>query len=395
MQKIPASLRTAYRHDLDRELGHILDWWVKHALDAERGGFYGRIGHENTADTGAERGVVLNSRILWTFAAAARAQQNAQWMAIADHTFAYFRAHFIDPDHGGVFWSVTADGQPHNTRKQIYGLAFAVYGLTEYYRAGGPEEALAEAIRLFRWIEQYSYDGIRGGYWEAFARDGAALADVRLSDRDRNDPKTMNTHLHVLEAYTNLYRVWPAPQVARQLRHLIQVFLDYIVNPLSGHLCLFFDAGWAPQSDVISYGHDIEAAWLLPEAAGVLGDAALVQKCRDNAVIMAIAAARGYDDTAGGLWYENHLAEKHWWVQAEGMVGFLNAWQISGEAHFFEKSVGCWQFVQRHLLDRAHGEWFWGVDARGRVMPGEDKAGFWKCPYHNGRACLEVLERLG
>ena len=389
-----ASTIAAYRHDLQRELGHILDWWVKHMTDPAHGGFLGRIDGQNQPHPDAPRGLVLNSRILWTFAAAARTQNDPGRMASADRAYAYLQAHFLDPQYGGAYWSVAPGGSPLNTRKQIYGLAFAIYGLSEYYRAGGPKTALDEAIALFRWIEQYSFDGVRSGYLEAFARDGSPLADLRLSPRDRNDPKTMNTHLHVLEAYANLYRVWPDRQLAQQLRLLLQVFLDHIVNPLSGHLCLFFDTGWAPQSDVISYGHDIEAAWLLLEAADVLGDSALIQKCRDNAVIMAIAAARGLDETDGGLWYENHLAEKHWWVQAEAMVGFLNAWQLSGEEHFLDKSLGCWQFVQRHLLDHAHGEWFWGVDARHQVLPGEDKAGFWKCPYHNGRACMEIMERL-
>lgn len=389
-----ASRLAAYRHDLKQELGHILDWWAKYAPDPEQGGFYGRIDNFNQPDVAAPRGVVLNSRILWAFSAAARTQLDDNRLDMAAYSFDYLRKHFIDPEYGGVYWSVAPDGNPLNTRKQIYGLAFALYGFTEYYRAGGPKAALDEAIALFHWIEKYSFDGVRGGYLEAFARDGAPLSDLRLSARDRNDPKTMNTHLHILEAYTNLYRVWQHPHLAQQLRRLIQVFWDYIVNPLSGHLCLFFDTGWAPQSEVISYGHDIEAAWLLPEAAEALGDSALIQKCRELAVIMAIAAARGLDETNGGLWFENHISEKHWWVQAEAMVGFLNAWQISGEEHFLEKSMNCWHFTRHHLLDRANGEWYWGVDAERRVMPGEDKAGFWKCPYHNSRACMEVIERL-
>lgn len=384
----------AYRHDLKQELGHILDWWAKYAPDPEHGGFHGRINNFNQPDVAAPRGVVLNSRILWAFSAAARTQPDDKRLTMAAYSFDYLQKHFIDPEYGGVYWSVAPDGSPLNTRKQVYGLAFALYGFAEYYRAGGPKAALDEAIVLFHWIEKYSFDGVRGGYLEAFTRDGAPLSDLRLSARDRNDPKTMNTHLHILEAYTNLYRVWQHPHLAQQLRRLIQVFWDYIVNPLSGHLCLFFDTGWAPQSEIISYGHDIEAAWLLPEAAEALGDSALIQKCRELAVIMAIAAARGLDETNGGLWFENHISEKHWWVQAEGMVGFLNAWQISGEEHFLEKSLNCWHFTRQHLLDRANGEWYWGVDAECRVMPGEDKAGFWKCPYHNSRACMEVIERL-
>lgn len=389
-----ASTLAAYRHDLQRELGHILDWWVEHMTDPEQGGFIGRIDAQNRPDLAAPRGLVLNSRILWTFSAAARTQNQPARIAVADRAYAYIREHFLDREYGGAYWSVAPDGSPLNTRKQIFGLAFAIYGLAEYYRAGGPKTALDEAVELFHWIEKYSFDSIRGGYLEAFTRDGAALADWRLSDRDRNDPKTMNTHLQVLEAYTNLYRIWPDPTLARQFRLLIHLFLDHIINPLSGHQFLFFDLGWAPQSDAISYGHDIETAWLLLEAAEVLGDRALIQRCRDNAVIMATAAARGIDESDGGLWYEDHVPEKHWWVQAEGMVGFLNAGQISGEMHFYEKSLGCWYFVQKYLLDRAQGEWIWGVAAQHQPMSGEDKAGFWKGPYHNGRACMEVMERL-
>ncbi|MBK6929967.1 MAG: AGE family epimerase/isomerase [Saprospirales bacterium] len=391
---IHKNILEAYRHDLQRELGHILDWWAEHMADPERGGFSGRIDNLNTPDPGAARGIVLHSRILWAFAAAARIQNDARRLATAQYAFDYLRRHFIDPEYGGVFWALTPEGQPLNTRKQIYGLAFAMYGLSEYFRASGQKPALDEAIGLFHWIEKYSYDAVRGGYLEAFACNGAPLSDLRLSPKDRNDPKTMNTHLHLLEAYANLYRVWPDTLLAQRLRHLIQLFLDHIINPLSGHLILFFDTGWAPQSDTISYGHDIEAAWLIQEAAGVLGDGPLLARCREYAVIGATAAARGLDETDGGLWYENQVFEKHWWAQAEAMVGFLNAWQISGEDHFLDKSIGCWQFVQRYLLDRAHGEWFWGIDSRHRVMAGEDKAGFWKCPYHNSRACLEIMERI-
>lgn len=384
----------AYRHDLHQELGHILDWWAKYAIDPASGCCFGRVDEANRPDPRAPRHLLLQSRILWAFSAGARAWSREEWLAVATGIFGELQQHFTDAEYGGLYWSVAPGGEPLNARKQIYGLAAALCGYVEYYRAGGSQKALDEAVVLFHWIERHAFDGVRGGYFEAFARDGSILPDLRLKTRDRNDPKTAHTHLYLLEAFTNLYRVWKEPRLAQQLRHLIQIFLDYIVNPLSGHLCLHFDAGWAPQSELISYGHDIQAAWQLSEAAEVLGDSLLLQKCRDHAVIMAIAAARGLDESDGGLWAENRLPEKHGWAQAEAMTGFLNAWQISGEEHFLEKSLACWRFTQKYLLDRANGEWFQGVDAKHRLLRGEDKAGPAKTPGHNTRACIEVLERI-
>lgn len=380
-----------YHRELEAELHNILDWWQTRMIDRERGGFYGRIDGEGRLHADAPKGLVLNARILWTFSAAARALRDPALTAVAQRAYEYLTQHFLDAELGGAYWSVHADGKALDTRKQTYGLAFAIYGLSEYARLTNQAEPLAHAQALFRWVEKHSFDFVRGGYLEAVARDGSPLADIRLSEEDRNDPKSMNTHLHLLEAYANLYRVWRDPALAQQLRHLLNLFLDHIIDPLSGHLRLFFDLGWMPQSTEISYGHDIEASWLLLEAAEVLGDSALIQKCRDNAVIMAIAAARGLD-TDGGLWCENHLQEKHWWPQAEAMAGFYNAWQLSGEEHFLEKSFGCWRFAQRFLIDHRDGEWHWGMRADYSTMQEEDKAGFWKCPYHTGRACLEIIK---
>ncbi|MBC8084438.1 MAG: AGE family epimerase/isomerase [Hymenobacter sp.] len=388
-------LREVFQAELDR----ILSYWATQMPDEKYGGFHGQLTAENGLVEQAPKGAVLNARILWTFSAAYRQQARPEYLTLAARAFNYYEAHFLDLEYGGVFWSVDYRGRPLDTRKQIYALAFALYGLSEYYAASGNARALTHAQDLFRAIEQHSFDPAHGGYLEALARDWTPLADLRLSGKDANEKKTMNTHLHVLEAYANLYRHWPDPHLRTQLRKLLEVFLTHLLDPVSHHLHLFLDEHWQVKSTVISFGHDVEASWLLLEAAEVLRDEQLVEQLRQVAVAVAAAAARGLDAT-GGLCYEYDPAlghwnrEKHWWVQAEALVGFLNAYQVSGHQHFHDQFEAVWEFTRRHLLDYAGGEWHWGVTDKLELMPNEDKAGFWKCPYHNGRACLELLRRL-
>lgn len=384
--------------EFQAELENILAYWRTHAPDETHGGFFGKIDNDNRPTPTAPKGAVLHARILWTFAAAHNHQPRAENLAVARRAYDYLVAHFLDAGHGGVYWSVDYQGQPLDTKKQIYALAFAIYGLSEYYRASGDKAALAHAQALFRTIEAHSFDPDQGGYLEAFARDWQPLGDLRLSAKDANEKKTMNTHLHVLEAYANLYRVWPDAQLRQQIKALLLDFTDHIIDPKTDHLILFLDEHWRPRPDAISFGHDVEAAWLLLEAAEALHEPGLIAHFRDTAVRLARAAAEGVGP-AGGLGYELHPgghrdADRHWWVQAEAVVGFYNAYQVSGEAQFRDLAEGAWRFTQQHILDKKKGEWFWGVHADNSLMAGEDKAGFWKCPYHNGRACLEMLRRL-
>ena len=387
-----------YQTEVDAELTRILDFWATYSLDHQDGGFIGRMDSHRHVDTDAPKGGVLNARILWTFSAAYRHTQNPAYRSMADRAYDYLRTHFLDETYGGIYWSVDAQGRPLSTRKQIYGLAFAVYGFSEYYRATANSESLETAIALFDWIEQHSFDPVHGGYFEAFSREGKLLDDLRLSEKDRNDPKTMNTHLHILEGYTNLYRVWPDARLAGQLTALLHTFLDHIVDPVTHHMNLFFTADWQPTADLISYGHDIEASWLLPEAAGVLNNG-LAGQVNRVAIAMARAAAEGLQPD-GSLYHELNRASGHvdthreWWVSAEAMVGFLNAYQLTGEETFLAQSMGSWQFTKAYLLDHEQGEWRWGVLDDQIPMHGEDKIGFWKCPYHNARACLEIDARL-
>lgn len=386
-----------YRNEIAQELDAILSFWITHCVDESNGGFIGRMDHQNRIDPDATKGSVLNSRILWTFSAAAHYTGSDVHRAMADRAFDYLQRHFIDTEWGGVYWSVTAGGQPLDTKKQIYALAFAMYAFSEYYRLTANGAALGAAKELFALIETHSYDGVHGGYIEALARDWQPLADLRLSAKDANEQKSMNTHLHVLEAYANLYRVWPDALLRKRLVALVRHFLDHIIHPQSGHLQLFFNESWEPRSTAVSYGHDIEAAWLVQEAAAVIGDENLITEVKTRSLQVAEAAARGLD-VDGGLWYERegeHLVkEKHWWPQAEAMVGFFNAWQLTGDAVQLQRSVNNWRFVQQHIIDRELGEWIWGVREDYGRMPGEDKVGIWKCNYHNGRACLELLHRM-
>ena len=391
------------RAEFRQEHKDILAYWQRYAPDPVNGGFYGRVDYQNRPDPTAEKGIVLNSRILWTFSAALHHTGHDDYRATADRAFDFIRQHFIDPQYGGVFWSVSPDGRPKQAIKQLYGQAFALYGLSEYVRATGSAPALTMAKTLFQLMVSKAWDSANGGFAEACARNWSPADDYILSRRDNREIKTMNTHLHILEAFTNLYRAWPDATVANQMRGMLSVFPGHIVDVKTYRMNLFMDADWRVRRTATSYGHDIEASWLLPEAADLLaaknvGDKPLQKIVRKLAVNMARAAQSGLDPD-GGMNYEydtttGHLnRERSWWVMAEAMVGFMNAYQLTGEKPFLNKSLQSWAFIKKHLLDTRNGEWFSGVNEKHRVL-GTDKISLWKCPYHNSRACLEMLERL-
>ena len=301
----------------------------------------------------------------------------------------------------GYLWVDCAkkDVAPLDTKKQIYALGFALYGLSEYHRATGDKEALEYAIYLFNDIEKYSFDPVKNGYCEALSREWGEIEDMRLSEKDANERKTMNTHLHILEPYTNLFRVWQDERLERQLRNLIDLFTDRILDMDTKHLQLFFDDDWNSKYQIVSYGHDIEASWLLHEAALVLGDKRLINRLEPIVIEIAEAASEGFLPEAGMI-YETHAeraaidADRHWWVQAETIVGYMNLYQHFDDRLSLRRAAECWEFVKNHLIDWQGGEWFWSLCADGTLNRDEDKAGFWKCPYHNGRMCMEILERF-
>ena len=388
------------RKEVTEELeGNILPFWMNKMTDRERGGFYGRISGEDVLMPDEPKGAILNARILWTFSAAYRLLKKPEYLAAATRAKRYLLDFFYDKQFGGIYWSVDCEGNPLDTKKQIYALGFAIYGLSEYARATGDEEALEYAIRLFEVIEKYSFDAEKNGYVEALTRDWQPIADMRLSDKDENEKKTMNTHLHILEPYANLYRVWKDGRLKTQLKNLIELFVTKILDTQTYHLNLFFEDDWTNKYHLISYGHDIEASWLIHEAALVLGDEAVLKQIEPIIVRIAHAADEGLN-ADGSMTYERFSdkgetdRELHWWVQAENVVGHLNLYQHFGDEEALSTALRCWQFIKDKLIDRENGEWYWSRFADGSINRNDDKAGFWKCPYHNGRMCLEINERF-
>jgi cellobiose epimerase len=381
------------------ELNTILSFWQTAMPDPVNGGFIGAMRHNGQKHFDAPKGAVLNARILWTFSTAALQLNQPDLRRSADSAYKYFAEHFFDHQNGGVYWSVNYLGFPLDTKKQVYAQGFAIYALSAYYKLSGNEVALKQAIELYRLLEKYSYDPIADGYFEAFSENWQPIDDLRLSDKDANEKKTMNTHLHVLEGYTLLYKVWPDAELRLKIIALLNVFKEKIINANTATQGLFFDEHWVRKDALVSYGHDIEASWLLQEAAEAIGDDDWISYTRELSVKMAIGAIKGIDED-GGMWHEYDLAshhlvlEKHWWPQAEALVGFCNAWQNSGEKSFFDQMLRSWNFIRQFMIDRQSGEWKWGVKADYSTMDHEDLAGFWKCPYHNGRACMELMHRL-
>jgi mannobiose 2-epimerase len=378
----------------------LLPYWIKNTPDTEHGGFIGAIDGRGRLVPGASKGAVLNTRILWTFSAAARLLQSTPCKHLAHRAYSYVADRFVDPEHGGVFWMLNADGTPKNPKKQVYAQAFALYAFAEHHRATGDPASLEQARRLFRLLERHAHDDVHGGYREAFSRDWGPRSDVSLGGKDMNAPKSMNTTLHVLEAYTNLFRVWPDERVAARLRELIDIFLDHIIHPSTHHLRCFFGPSWAPRSRRISYGHDIEASWLLVEAADVLGQRALQHRASGASVDIAESVLEHGIGPEGGVLNEADGttvvdADRHWWPQAEAMVGFVNAFQITKDKRFADAASQTWSFVEASILDDTHGEWHFRVSKEGKPYLSDNKVGPWKGPYHTARACFEVLRRTG
>ena len=406
---------------------NILPFWLEKMQDNENGGFYGRIDGSGVLHPDAEKGAILNARILWTFSAAYRVLEKKELLEAATRAKDYLVDHFIDPEYGGVYWSVDYKGEPLDTKKQFYAIAFAIYGLSEYARATGDREALEYALDLYDCIEEHAFDDEQNGYIEACTREWGKIGDMRLSELDANYPKSQNTHLHIMEAYANLLRclkemraqeqcdyvpaigsvlpvgisVPPETMVSVEgaLRNIISIFIDKILNPETSHLDLFFDMDWTRGAGHLeSYGHDIECSWLLHEAALVLGDENLLEKVENVVQKVAKASEKGLRED-GSMIHEANLDtghvddDLHWWVQAENVVGWFNVWQHFGDEEAFKKSEKCWHYIKENLVDFDNGEWYWSRHPDGTLNTVDDKAGFWKCPYHNSRMCLEIIER--
>lgn len=388
------NLREAARLLLEE---NILRFWLDKMYDPQ-GGFYGRMDGNNILHPEAERGAVLNARLLWSFSAAYRVLRKQEYLEAANWAKDYIEAHFLDREFGGCFWSLNADGTPLDTKKQTYAIGFMIYAFSEYARATGDEAAKRTAIDLFEDIEAHAFANANAnaGYVEALTRDWQPIADMRLSDKDENAVFTMNTHLHILEPYTNLYRIWPDERLKKQLHVLIAIFAERLYNKKNHHVDCFFDEHWQGKRDIASYGHDIEAAWLLNEAFAVLIPNELKPLSFERLLTEHIAEASltGLQPD-GSMIHEDKDASRQWWVMCEAVIGFIDQWQITDDIVWYERAEEAFRYIQTQLVDREHGEWYWAILPDGSIDRTNDKAGFWKCPYHNSRMCLELIERLG
>ena len=387
----------AFRNEVRQVLeDNILFYWL--TLKDPKGGFYGEADATGEIRYDAPRGAILNARIIWAFAAAYRALGKSEYLDAALHAEDWFLRHFMDAANGGVFWGVAADGKPLEDKKQLYAQGFAIYGLSELYKATKDDRTLRAAVCLFRTVESKFHDPVHGGYGEALARDFSPLADMSLSAHDINADKTMNSHLHILEAYANLYQVWPDPQLRQAVVDLLEIVCTRIMGP-DGHLRLYFRQDWTLLPGGVSYGHDIETSWLALECASVLGDAAVVDRVRPAALLMGKAGDEGLR-ADGSMLYEKLVdgtldLSRQWWVLAESVVGNLWLWKYHGDAGGFDRALSTWNYIRDNVVDWDNGEWFWGVHPDGTPDKESPKAGFWKCPYHNTRMCLQVLDILG
>ena len=382
-----------FNETVDELENGILRFWL--GLRDPRGGFYGEVLSSGEIQPDAPRGVILNARIIWAFAAAYQMMPKPAYLEAAVAAGEWFLKHFVDPENGGVYWSVSAAGEPLDDKKQLYSQGFAIYGLSELYKVTRDPKVLASAAALFQMVETHFADAEYGGYIEALARDFSPLADMSLSAHDINADKMMNSHLHLLEAYANLYRVWPDDALRDALERLLDIVCTRIMGA-DGHLQLYFRRDWSVLPGGISYGHDIETSWLLLECAFATRDFDLVSKVRPYALAMGKAGNEGLLPD-GSMRYEQLLDgsfddSRQWWVQAETVVGNLWLWKYHGDAEAADRALACWAYIRRHLVDLDGGEWYWAILPDGTPDLAQPKAGFWKCPYHNTRMCLEILK---
>lgn len=376
-------------------LENIIPFW-KSLRDDEYGGYYGWMDYDLKLDKKAVKGCILNSRILWFFSNAYTLLKDESLLEEAKHGFAFMKEHCMDKENGGIFWSIKYNGEPEDTTKHTYNQAFAIYALSSYYEASGDEEALNMAKGLFRIIEERCTDDI--GYKEAFDKEFHEIENDKLSENGVIAQKTMNTLLHVFEAYTELYRVAKLPEVKERLKWIMDTFAQKVYNPKLHRQEVFFDAKMNSIIDLHSYGHDIETAWLIDRGVEVLGEKEYEEKMTPitkdlTAQIYKIA----FDGHSLSNECEKGVVNTHriWWVQAETVVGFLNGWKMNPDKpEYLEAAQNEWEFIKEYVIDKRSGsEWFWEVDENGNPYPGRPIVEPWKCPYHNGRMCFEVIKR--
>jgi mannobiose 2-epimerase len=402
-----------YREIFSKELhGDILPYWMKYGVEKDGHGFYGAVDLNGNPVLTANKTSVLNARILWTFSAAAMLDGNTDYAAMADRAYRVVTEDFEDKECGGYFMELTSGNKVGNNIKHTYAQAFVLYSLCKYYEFR-PLESVMEKIKVFfALLEEKAKDPEDAGYRESFTRDWKIYGENRMADN--NEPKSMNTHLHVLEAWSALYKVWKDPLVERRLTEMMNLFLERIIRE-SGHFGIFFDESFnedASSKGICSFGHDIEGSWLLWEAAEILGNEGIKQKMRNLTLKMVDIIERVAVDKDGGLFlestrYGSHVkTNKHWWQQAETLVGFMNAFELTGDVKYWNTVKLTWNFIDTFLIDHERGEWYTKLNRMGvpfLAEPEDDPSPYyrndwkidpWKCPYHNGRAMMEMMKRI-
>ncbi|MCR4764964.1 MAG: AGE family epimerase/isomerase, partial [Bacteroidaceae bacterium] len=374
---------------------NILPFWLNYTVDPA-GGFYGVVNNDGTPVADAEKGSILNARILWTFSKAYGKFGYERYRQAADRAAAYVIQHFIDTKYGGVYWSLDSEGRMKDGTKQTYALAFTIYGLAEHFRVTGDKKSLDAALSLYQTLETKVHDHQQLGYIENFQRD-YTRTQTKGVDGMAGATKTMNTHIHLLEAYTTLYQVWPDEGLKANLKELLGILSDKLYDARRGHLILFCDDDWHPMGEVDSFGHDIETSWLICEAANAVGEEALIAKTNMQAVKMVdVALAEGLN-TEGAMRYERDAKGYHdnlsWWPQCETIIGCVNAWQITGDTKYLQVAKKNWNYVQQHFVDNTVGGWFKGLTDDGQPAQ-QPKVSMWNCPYHNSRVAFELSTRL-
>ncbi len=378
--------------------GNILPFWLEHSFEDRNDGFVGKMSNNLVIDRYAPKNLSMTARLLWFFSAAHRIKPDDDCLEAAERAYEYLEDYFVDEDEEGYFWQLEPSGRPRNRKKVLYGHAFVVYGLSEYYLASGEEDALEQAKKVFDWIESKFRDEESGaGYFESLNQEWELSGKATLSQSVPVGGKTMNAHLHLLEAYANLYRAWPDPRVKSALTDLVRLFIDRMLNTEENYFYQTFDEDWEPIGETYSFGHDLEAVWLLCDAVETLDDQALIQEVYDLSLKVTDAVMSHGFSGDGGLFYEGEGGRatdfrKWWWPQAEAVTGLLQCWQITQEMTYLNSASSLWQFIAEQIVDSENGEWFKSVEDSKR--PSSEKISEWKGPYHNGRACIELIKRL-
>jgi len=400
MHRMKAGIMKQLVDSAQKELQEdIIPFWLKYSLDEVNGGFFGRIRNNLQIETTADKGLVLNARILWTFSAIQSVNPDLKYLGMAERAYRYLLDKFWDEEYGGVHWLLDYKGKPLDSSKKLYGQAFTIYALAEFYHATRQAETLDYAKKIYALIEAHDYDSVNRGYLQPANSDWSLIKDVAPGSSDIDEKKSMNCHLHLMEAYATLCRVWPDAALKKKLKELIDLHLEIIVNKQTHHLIMYFDESWKAKSRVVSYGHDIESSWLLCEAAEILGEKAVRERAQAMAVKMVEAViAEGlskkffifHERDENGVLHE----QTDWWQQAEAVVGLINAWQLTKKDRYLDLAYKMWNVIEQAFVDHKNGEWFYTVKSDGQPDLNQLKVSEWKCPYHNVRACLEIMRRL-